>query len=175
MASTGAGSSPVFGGSFVSFVVKSIAILSDPIPTIIRWVFLSRSMILLLCSWIGTTLGVIDMHTAWRMLAAHCQSPGSAQSSISRCELLQWKKSRGLHPALQDAVVNEIQVLAAKRVDSLPVALDGLHPQAHLLAQFAAQEAAYAVGLPARGSHDGLQAGARVPLEQRDDLLGLGL
>jgi hypothetical protein len=35
-------------------------------------------MILLLSSWIGTTLGVIDMHTAWPMLAACCQSPPSS-------------------------------------------------------------------------------------------------
>ena len=83
MASTGAGSSPVFGGSFVSLVVKSIAILSDPIPTMIRWVFLSRAIILLFGSWIGTTLGVIDMHTAWRMLAAHCQSLHSPATDLS--------------------------------------------------------------------------------------------
>ena len=72
--STGAGSSPVCGGSFVIRLVKSIAILSDPMPNITRCDFASRAMIVLLLSWMGTTLGVIDMHTACPMLAGNCQS-----------------------------------------------------------------------------------------------------
>jgi hypothetical protein len=83
MGSTGAGSSPVCGGSLVIWLVKSIAILSDPMPRITRWDFASRAMILLLFSWIGTTLGVIDMHTAWPMLAAHCQSPHFSLRQVS--------------------------------------------------------------------------------------------
>jgi len=81
--SIGAGSSPVCGGSFVIWLVKSIAIRSDPMPSITRCDFASRAMIVLLLSWIGTTLGVIDMHTAWPMPAAHCQSPHSLPRQVS--------------------------------------------------------------------------------------------
>ena len=115
MASTGAGSSPVCGGSFVMWLVKSMAILSDPMPRITRWAFGSRAIILLLLSWIGTTLGVIDMHTAWRMLAAHCQSLHSSPTDLSHnscsggstagspnasAEIRREKEPGGFHPAL---------------------------------------------------------------------------
>lgn len=115
MASTGAGSSPVCGGSFVMWLVKSIAILSDPMPRITRWAFESRAIILLFSSWIGTTLDVIDMHTAWRMLAVHCQSLSSpptdlthnscsrgptAASPSASAEIRREKEPDGFHPAL---------------------------------------------------------------------------
>ena len=62
--STGAGLSPLPGGSFVKWLVKSSAILSDPMPRMMRCVLASRPFILLLRSWIGTTLGCFGMYTA---------------------------------------------------------------------------------------------------------------
>ena len=51
--------------------------------------------------------------------------------------------------------------LVPQRVDPLPVTLDGLHLQAHLLPQFSADESSHAMSLPPGRSHDRLQAGAR--------------
>ena len=66
------------------------------------------------------------------------------------------KEPGSFHPALQAPETDESR-LVPERVDPLSVALNGLHLQAHLLAQFAADESSHTVSLPPGRSHDYLQ------------------
>src|SRR5580704_4702146 len=80
---TAAGSSPVLGGSLVTRLRRSIAILCDPIPRIMRWAFGSRAITLCFSFSIGTILGGFGMHTAWPMPAGKSQSESDCEISQS--------------------------------------------------------------------------------------------
>src|SRR5215468_9596796 len=67
--------------------------------------------------------------------------------------------NRGVKSSLLREAVNSLAVLALGRLDLQP----------HLLAQGAADEAAYRMGLPAGGFHDLLQGGTVGPFQQFHD------
>ncbi len=83
---------------------------------------------------------------------------GAAHIYRERIEAASWKAGR---ITARYGTSDELVTLAFDRVDSLSIAFEGIHSQAHPLAQLPADEPAYTVSLPSSYPHDGLEAGSR--------------
>src|SRR6266849_11082729 len=94
-----------------------------------------------------------------------------------------WSSARGCAAKTRKAgriaaraiALEELVKSAFDGVDALSVALEGPNLQAQLLLQLATDETPYAVSLPSRRAHNGLQRGPFGLLQQRDYFRHLGV